>query len=137
MQEYEIYNAIRSIKRLQREHELLEKSLLMSVDEKSDYGRVLQLDSKISIKCLGHDVWMRHRPVAGEGGMLSYEYEFLAKCYNKDCVFMTLYMNQYGQIFKDRSFKDRFGDADSALLQEAVLRDTCASLLQSEIFAPS
>lgn len=137
MQEQEIRNALRSIKRLGRAHALLQQNILKSYEDESEYGQVLLEGDKINIRCLGCDIWIRHRPVVRQGGALSFEYEFLTKLWDDDHVFMRIYMNDLGVLFRDASHNDYFGNADSGHLQEVMLSEVIVRILQSAVFAPS
>lgn len=137
MQQYELYSALKSMKRLQSAHKSFVEALGKTPEVESDLGIVQSTSEGVALQCLGYDVVMRHRPVARQAGELAYEYEFLAEYWGEKHVLMRLYMTAQGNLYRSADLSDYFGDVGAWEIRNALLTETFTKLLQSDVLAPS
>lgn len=137
MQQYELYNALRSMERLQNAHKTFLQALAAQPEVESDLGTVQSTSEGVSLQCLGYEVAMRQRPVALQNNRLAYEYEFLAEYWGEKHMFMRLYMNTQGILFRDTGLDDYLGDAGSWQIRGVLIAEAFVKLLQSKVLTPS
>lgn len=137
MHQYELYNALRAMKQLQNAHKTFLEVLAVQPEVESDLGTLKSTGEGVSLQCLGYDISMRQRPIALQDNRLVYEYEFLAEYWGEKHMFMRLYMNTQGVLFRDAGLGDYLGDAGSRQICGVLIAETFAQLLQSKVLTPS
>lgn len=137
MQQYEFYNALRSMKQLQDAHKTFMKTLAVQPAVESDLGTVQSTSEGVLLQCLGYTVAMRQRPIALQAGELAYEYEFITECWAEKHVVMRLYMTTRGSLYRTADLSEYFDDVGAWSIRSALITETFIKLLQSKAFAPS
>ncbi|WP_286999174.1 MULTISPECIES: hypothetical protein [Comamonas] len=137
MQQYEVYNALRSMKRLQKAHKTFLDALAAQPEVESDLGTVQSTSEGVSLQCLGYDVAIRQRPISLQAGELAYEYEFIVECWGEKHVIMRLYMTTQGNLYRAADLSEYFDSVDGWSTRNTLITETFIKLLQSKVFAPN
>jgi len=136
MQEYQLYNALRSYRKLQDQHLRFLENLRSSEIEPYQFGQILHTSENLIIICLGHEVTLRQKLIHLSNGELALEYNFIAMLQGEEIIVMNLFITQGGVIYKKPDLQDYFDDNFEKNLHNKIIKETFIHLLRSRIFAP-
>jgi hypothetical protein len=129
--------ASNTLKILEDLHSVFLESLRIARNPSNPAYALNVMGSEIVLSCLGHMITVTHRPVAIDGCIKTFEYDFLTKWKDDDISIFSLHLQQNGRLTLDANNELWFSESNHPEIKNYLLAKVLEELLRSPIYAPS